>query len=91
MTVRTEDGTATTTYATWDNFVPHPGSPATLKVGNGRLAAIGASPGGSVDYGFDVCDRLTAAPATGAASIGYTYHAGGLLASTTQGGAGLAF
>ncbi len=93
LVVQTDDGAAATTFITWDNFVPSAETPetGTLRVGNGRLSAIGASPGGSAQYAFDPRDRLTAAPAANAASIGYAYHAGGLLGEATQGDAALNF
>ena len=46
--VQADDGTATTTYVTWDNFTPDAADPSTgtLTAPNGRLLATGAAPGG---------------------------------------------
>lgn len=91
VAVQVDGGFSTTTYLTWDNFMPSAADPTIGSViaGDGTLAAVGPQPGGAEQFGFDARERLTTAPATPpldeapAGSASYTYHAGGLLASAT--------
>ncbi len=85
VTTRTGIANATTTYLTWDNFVPDEDDPTTGTVyaGNGNLLAIGPKPGsGSSLFAFDNRDRLTSFSAADK-SAAYGYHADGLMASST--------
>ncbi len=84
-TTQVDGGDATTTYLTWDDFVPDEGDPTTGTVyaGNGNLLAIGPKPGtGSSLFTFDSRDRLTGFSGADK-SAAYGYHANGLMASST--------
>ncbi len=84
VTTRTGVANATTTYLTWDNFVPDIDDPTTGTVyaGNGNLLAIGPKPGtGSSLFAFDNRDRLTGFSGADK-SAAYGYHADGLMASS---------
>ncbi len=85
VTTRTGVANATTTYLTWDDFVPDESDPTTGTVyaGNGNLLAIGPKPGsGSSLFAFDNRDRLTSFSGADK-SAAYGYHADGLMASST--------
>ncbi len=85
VTTQVDGGDATTTYLTWDNFVPDADDPTTGTVyaGNGNLLAIGPKPGsGSSLFAFDRRDRLTSFSGADKSSA-YGYHADGLMASST--------
>lgn len=63
VTKQADDGESSTTYLTWDNFVPEASDPSSGQVlqDNGRLAAIGPAPGlasASDQFEFDARDRL---------------------------------
>jgi RHS repeat-associated protein len=85
-----DDNTPTTTYLTWDNFIPDAADPTTGTVlpGNGNLVAVGPEPGvdgASRSFAFDGEDRLTRyTDATG--SVRYGFHPTWLLASSTLDG-----
>jgi RHS repeat-associated protein len=86
-----DDNAPTTTYLTWDNFVPNAGDPTTGTVlpANGNLVAVGPEPGAdaaSRSFAFDAEDRLTRyADANG--SVRYGFHPTWLMASSTLDGA----
>ncbi len=85
VTTQVDGGDATTTYLTWDDFVPNEDDPTTGTVysGNGNLLAIGPKPGtGSSLFVFDNRDRLTGFSGADKSSA-YGYHADGLVASST--------
>ncbi len=85
VTTQVDGGDATTTYLTWDDFVPNEDDPTTGTVyaGNGNLLAIGPKPGsGSSLFAFDNRDRLTSFSGADKSSA-YGYHADGLMASST--------
>ncbi len=85
VTTQVDDGDATTTYLTWDDFVPDEDDPTTgtIYAGNGNLLAIGPKPGtGSSLFAFDNRDRLTSFSGADKSSA-YGYHADGLMASST--------
>ncbi len=85
VTTRVDGGEASTSYLTWDDFVPNEDDPATGTVysGNGNLLAIGPKPGsGSSLFAFDNRDRLTSFSGADK-SAAYGYHADGLMASST--------
>ncbi len=85
VTTRTGIANTTTTYLTWDDFVPNEDDPTTGTVysGNGNLLAIGPKPGsGSSLFSFDNRDRLTSFSGADK-SAAYGYHADGLMASST--------
>ena len=85
-----DDNAPTTTYLTWDNFVPDAADPTTGTVlpGNGNLVAVGPAPGVDVasrSFAFDAEDRLTGyTDANG--SVSYRFHPTWLLASSTLDG-----
>jgi RHS repeat-associated protein len=85
-----DDDAPTTTYLTWDNFVPNAGDPATGTVlpGNGNLVAVGPEPGvdaASRSFAFDGEDRLIRyTDANG--SVRYRFHPTWLMASSTLDG-----
>jgi len=80
----------TTTYLTWDDFVPNANDPTTgtLRVGNGTLDDYGPNPGptdAKASFTFDARDRLVGYSGDGQTES-YQYHAGGTLASSSAGG-----
>jgi len=85
-----DDNAPTTTYLTWDNFVPDAADPTTGTVlpGNGNLVAVGPEPGvnaASRSFAFDAEDRLTRY-ADANDSVSYRFHPTWLMASSTLDG-----
>ena len=85
-----DDDAPTTTYLTWDNFVPDAADPTTGTVlpGNGNLVAVGPEPGVNAanrSFAFDAEDRLTRyTDANG--SVSYRFHPTWLMAASTLAG-----
>jgi RHS repeat-associated protein len=80
----------TTTYLTWDDFVPDASDPTTgtVQLGNGTLDEYGPNPGpanATASFTFDARDRLVGYSG-GGQTESYQYYAGGTLASSTSGG-----
>ena len=89
ITTRVGDGTPSTTYLTWDNFVPNASDPTTGTVSshNGRLVGWGPTPGAAnatARFSFDRRDRLTSYTG-GGGTTAYDYLPTGLLESATLG------
>jgi len=87
ITTTVDAGAPTTTYLTWDNFVPDASDPTTgtVTIGNGRLVGWGPSPGAAnVDarFTFDPRDRLLSYSGS-AASETYDYHADGMMSAAS--------
>jgi RHS repeat-associated protein len=85
----------TTTYLTWDDFVPDVNDPSTgtVQLGNGTLDEYGPNPGAAnaaASFTFDARDRLVGYSGAGQTES-YQYDAGGMLASSTTGGDALQF
>jgi RHS repeat-associated protein len=87
VTTRVDNQPATTTYLTWDNFLPNVSNPTTgtVSAGNGNLLGYGPSPGGAyaTQLQFDQRNRLTAATVAGATGVNYSYYAASRMASAT--------
>jgi len=61
ITKQAADGSTTTTYLVWDDFVPSASDPTTgtVSAANGRLLGYGPSPDNlTTTFQFDVRDRL---------------------------------
>jgi RHS repeat-associated protein len=90
VTTQIDGEEPSTTYLTWDDFVPNGADPTTGAVSghNGRLVAYGPNPGtaGAVaQFQYDRRDRLTGYTGNGQ-SVGYAHHPTGLLQSATLDG-----
>jgi RHS repeat-associated protein len=87
ITTQVDGQAATTTYLTWDNFVPSTVAPTTGTVvaGNGNLSGVGPTPGGTyaTQFQYDQRNRLTNVTAIGAQSVAYSYYPASLMASST--------
>lgn len=84
MTITADDG-ATTTYLTWDNFVPDVDDPTSGMVaqGNGHLLGSGAAPGvadANATFAFDRRERLLSYSGTDSGET-YDYYANGMMSS----------
>jgi RHS repeat-associated protein len=89
------ENSETTTYLTWDDFVPDANDPTTgtVQLGNGTLDEYGPNPGmanAKASFTFDARDRLVGYSGTGQTES-YQYYAGGMLASSSAGGDALQF
>lgn len=89
VTTQVDDRPASTTYLTWDNFVPDQATPSTGSVrnGNGNLIGFGPRPGGDFTrrFAFDQRNRLTSASAADPdRSASYAYYPASLLGSSTS-------
>ncbi len=95
VTVTVDTGTPTTTYLTWDDFVPNANDPTTgaVSTADGRLVGIGPSPGAqnaTESFAFDRRDRLTGYSGANG-SEAYGYDAAGMMSSASSGGDGFQF
>jgi RHS repeat-associated protein len=82
-----DGGDPTTTYLTWDDFVPDENDPATgtVGIGNGRLVGWGPGPGDAnlTDrFEFDPRDRLLSYTGNGQSET-YDYHADGMMSAAS--------
>jgi RHS repeat-associated protein len=77
----------TTTYLTWDDFVPDANDPAsgTVGIGNGTLVSVGDAPGTAPQFQFDARQRLIGYT-NGSVAESFDYRANGTLASSMAGG-----
>jgi RHS repeat-associated protein len=95
MIVTVDDGAPSTTFLTWDDFVPDASDPTTgtVTVGDGRLLGRGPTPGAqnATDFfTFDRRDRLTAYQGTSGRET-YGYDADGMMSSASSGTDGFDF
>jgi len=81
------ESSETTTYVTWDDFVPNANDPTTgtARVGNGTLVSIGDAPGAAPQFQFDARQRLVGYT-NGSVAESFDYRANGTLASSADGG-----
>ncbi|MEM1361935.1 MAG: RHS repeat-associated core domain-containing protein, partial [Pseudomonadota bacterium] len=79
-------GQKTTTFLTWDNFIPNEtdASSGVLSTGDGNLVSLGDEPGGEASFVFDTRARLIA-QGQGARRQLYDYHPDSILSETTLG------
>jgi RHS repeat-associated protein len=88
VTTQVDAQPATTTYLTWDNFVPNAAQPSTgtVSAADGNLLGIGASPGTTgleTQFAYDVRDRLISCMPSEQSAVSYSYHPASLMASST--------
>jgi RHS repeat-associated protein len=88
VTTQVDAQPATTTYLTWDNFTPNATQPSTgtVRAADGNLLGIGPSPGSSgltMQFAYDVRDRLTGCSPAGQSAVSYAYDSTSFMASST--------
>ncbi|MGH3054357.1 MAG: hypothetical protein ACRDL7_05205, partial [Gaiellaceae bacterium] len=87
VTTQVDTQAPTTTYLTWDNFVPRTADPTagTVLAGNGNLSGFGATPGAAftTQFQYDQRNRLVGSTTGAAQSVAYTYYPASLMASST--------